>query len=65
MRTTPIVAAATRDDLSLHRCEAFVDKACDHAAIESMGKDKQVLCDAVRNAREQRQCLALHLSRCA
>jgi hypothetical protein len=29
-----------------------VDEACDHGAIESMGKDEQVLRDAVRNARE-------------
>jgi hypothetical protein len=45
-------AARTRDDLSLRCCEAFVDEACEHGAIESMCEDEQVLCDAVRNARE-------------
>jgi hypothetical protein len=52
-------AARTRDDLSQRCCEAFVDEACEHGAIESMCEDEQVLCDAVRNAREQRQRTAL------
>jgi hypothetical protein len=38
----------TGDHLSLHHCEAFVDEASDHGAIESVGKDKQLLSDAVR-----------------
>jgi hypothetical protein len=53
MRTTVYNRAArTRDDLSLRRCEAFMDEAGDHGAIESVGNDEQVLCDTVRNARE-------------
>jgi hypothetical protein len=54
-------SARTRQDLSLNRCEAFADEACDHGAIESMGQDEQVLCDAIWNAREQRQSMALAL----
>ena len=30
-----------------------MDEACDHGAIESMGKDEQLLRDTVRNAPEQ------------
>jgi hypothetical protein len=36
-----------------------VDEASDHGAIEPMGKDEQLLRDAVRNAREQCQCTTL------
>jgi hypothetical protein len=45
-------AARSGDEFSLHHCEPFVDEACDHGAIESMGKEQQVLRDAVRNVRE-------------
>jgi hypothetical protein len=43
-------AVRTRDNLASCLCEACVNEACDHGAVES--KDEQVLCDAVRNARE-------------
>jgi hypothetical protein len=45
-------AASARDDLASCLYEGFVNEACDHGVIESMGKDEQVLCDAVWNARE-------------
>ena len=33
----------------------LVEQSSDHGAIQSMGKDEQVLCGAVRNTREYRQ----------
>ena len=39
-----------------------MDEACDHDAVESMGKDEQLLREAVRKTREGRQCLALFLA---
>jgi hypothetical protein len=56
-------AARTRYDLSLRCCEAFVDEARDHLAIEPMHERKLVLRHAVQNAVEQRQCLALLLAK--
>jgi hypothetical protein len=43
-------AARTRHDLSLLRCDASVDEACDHGAIESMGEDEQLLREAMPKA---------------
>jgi hypothetical protein len=54
-------AAGTHNDLSLRSCEAFVDEACDHGTIESVGKDESFLRDAVRKIGKQRQCMALLL----
>jgi hypothetical protein len=47
------------DDLVLCRCEACVDEPGDHGPVESVGEREQVHCNAVRNTREQRQCVAL------
>jgi hypothetical protein len=52
---------AAGDDLVLCRCEACVDEPGDHGPVESVGEREQVHCNAVRNAREQRQCVALLL----
>jgi hypothetical protein len=38
--------------LVLHHCEAFVDEAGNHVAIESMGKDESFLRDAVGKTRK-------------
>jgi hypothetical protein len=40
-------AARTRNDLSLRCCEAFMDKACDHVAVEPMHERKLVFRHAV------------------
>src|SRR6266849_5673510 len=40
-------------------CKPGADEAGDHVAIEPMGEHEQILGDAVRNAGEQRQRLAL------
>jgi hypothetical protein len=53
---------AAGDDLVLCRCEACVDEPRDHGPIESVSEREQVHCNAVRNAREQRQCVALLLA---
>jgi hypothetical protein len=48
-----------REHLTLCRREAGVEKAGDHAAVELVGEDEQILNDAVRNAGEERQGAAL------
>jgi hypothetical protein len=53
---------AAGDGLALYRREAFTDEPRDHRRVESVSEREQVLCNAVRNAREQRQCLALLLA---
>jgi hypothetical protein len=58
----PLYGRAAGDDLALCRREACTDKPRDHRRVESMGKCEQVFRDALRNTREQRQCLALLLS---
>jgi hypothetical protein len=40
-------AARTRDSLSLRCCEAFMDEASDHVAVEPMHERKLALRDAV------------------
>jgi hypothetical protein len=53
---------AAGDDLVLRRCEACVDEPRDHGSVESVSEREQVHRNAVRNAREQRQCVALLLA---
>jgi hypothetical protein len=55
-------AAGTHNHLSLRSCEAFVDEACDHGAIESVGKDESFLRDTVPKIGKQRQCIAWRCS---
>jgi hypothetical protein len=52
MRTTSMVAH--REKVMVDRCAVArpSDEPRDHGPVDPMGKDEQLLCDAVRNARE-------------
>ena len=51
-RPPPRIADLDADHLYNPAARAVAISACDHGGVESMGKGGQVLCDAVRNARE-------------
>jgi hypothetical protein len=54
--------SGARDDLTVSRCEACIYDARDYGPIEPMDDHERVLCDAVLNTGQQRECTALFLA---